>query len=141
PSFPRDARLYEAPQDLAPLILAKNVYNQSFDKTGLKEETGPLKFKYMVQATILDLIDRGYLTFRREGDSNILTRIEKEGLSSFEGAFLDMLFDGRMEIRDSEMFSRYYLDKDSLENNSRVLEQAMSEKLFVLRENVSNINY
>ena len=115
PSFPRDARLYEAPQDLAPLVLAKNVYNQSFDKTGLKEETGPLKFKYMVQATILDLIDRGYLTFRREGDSNILTRIEKEGLSSFEGSFLDMLFDGRMEIRDSEMFSRYYLDKDALD--------------------------
>ena len=114
-SFPRDARLYEAPQDLAPLVLAKNVYNQSFDKTGLKEETGPLKFKHMVQATILDLIDRGYLTFRREGDSNILTRIEKEGLSSFEGSFLDMLFDGRMEIRDSEMFSRYYLDKDALD--------------------------
>ena len=115
PSFPRDARLYEAPQDLAPLVLAKNVYSQSFDKTGLKEETGPLKFKHMVQATILDLIDRGYLTFRREGDSNILTRIEKEGLSSFGGSFLDMLFDGRMEIRDSEMFSRYYLDKDALD--------------------------
>ena len=115
PSFPRDARLYEAPQDLAPLVLAKNVYNQSFDKTGLKEETGPLKFKYMVQATILDLIDRGHLTYRQEGDSNILTRIEKEGLSSFEVSFLDMLFDGRMEIRDTEMFSRYYLDKDGLE--------------------------
>ena len=115
PSFPRDARLYEAPQDLAPLVLAKNIYNQSFDKTGLKEETGPLKFKYMVQATILDLIDRGYLTYRQEGDSNILTRIEKEGLSSFEVSFLDMLFDGRMEIRDTEMFSRYYLDKDGLE--------------------------
>ena len=93
PSFPRDARLYEAPQDLAPLVLAKNVYNQSFDKTGLKEETGPLKFKYMVQATILDLIDRGHLTYRQEGDSNILTRIKKEGLSSFEVSFLDMLFD------------------------------------------------
>ena len=115
PSFPRDARLYEAPQDLAPLVLAKNVYNQSFDKTGLKEETGPLKFKYMVQATILDLIDRGHLTYRQEGDSNILTRIKKEGLSSFEVSFLDMLFDGRMEIRDTEMFSRYYLDKDGLE--------------------------
>lgn len=115
PSFPRDARLYEAPQDLAPLVLAKNVYNQPFDKTGLKEETGPLKFKYMVQATILDLIDRGYLTYRQEGDSNILTRIEKEGISSFEESFLDMLFDGRMEIRDTEMFSRYYLDKDGLE--------------------------
>ena len=115
PSFPRDARLYEAPQNLAPLVLAKNVYNQSFDKTGLKEETGPLKFKYMVQATILDLIDRGHLTYRQEGDSNILTRIEKEVLSSFEVSFLDMLFDGRMEIRDTEMFSRYYLDKDGLE--------------------------
>ena len=66
----------------------------------------------MVQATILDLIDRGHLTYRQEGDSNILTRIEKEVLSSFEVSFLDMLFDGRMEIRDTEMFSRYYLDKD-----------------------------
>ena len=119
PSFPRDARLYEAPQDLAPLVLAKNVYNQSFDKTGLKEETGPLKFKYMVQATIIDLIDRGHLTYRQEGDSNILTRIEKEGLSSFEVSFLDMLFDGRIEIRDTEMFSRYYLDKDGLEKQFR----------------------
>ena len=27
----------------------------------------------------------------------------------------DRLFDGRMEIRDSEMFSRYYLDKDALD--------------------------
>ena len=69
----------------------------------------------MVQATILDLIDRGHLTYRQEGDSNILTRIKKEGLSSFEVSFLDMLFDGRMEIRDTEMFSRYYLDKDALE--------------------------
>ena len=33
----------------------------------------------MVQATILDLIDRSHLTYRQEGDSNILTRIEKEG--------------------------------------------------------------
>ncbi len=33
----------------------------------------------------------------------------------FEGAFLDMLFDGRMEIRDSECSRAYYLDKDALE--------------------------
>ncbi len=39
----------------------------------------------MVQATILDLIDRGYLTFRREGDSNILDNVQKEGLSRLKG--------------------------------------------------------
>ena len=92
----------------------------------------------MVQATILDLIDRSHLTYRQEGDSNILTRIEKEGLFIWS-VFLDMLFDGRMEIRDTEMFSRYYLDKDALENNLRVLEQVMSVKQYVSRK-TSNIN-
>ncbi|MFQ6974943.1 MAG: hypothetical protein ACLRSA_04600 [Streptococcus salivarius] len=35
-------------------------------------------------------------------------------LSSFEVSFLDMLF-MVCKIRDTEMFSRYYLDKDGLE--------------------------
>lgn len=59
PSFPYDVRIYETPQDLPPLVLAKSIYNQSFDKTGLGEENGHLKFKNMVQAVILDLVDRG----------------------------------------------------------------------------------
>lgn len=114
PSFPYDVRIYEAPQDLPPLVLAKNIYNQSFDKTGLGEESGHLKFKNMVQAIILDLIDRGYIAYSQENGVHILRRIPKEGLADYEFNFLEMLFDDRIEITDREMFSRYYLDEKGL---------------------------
>ena len=83
----RDARLYEAPQDLPPLVLAKSIYNQSFDKTGLGEENGHLKFKNMVQAVILDLVDRGYIAYSQESGVHTLRRIPKEGLADYEFRF------------------------------------------------------
>ena len=77
----------------------------TFDKTGLGEESRYLKFKNMVQAIILDLIDRGYIAYSQENGVDTLRRISKEGL---------MLFDDRIEITDREMFSRYYLDEKEL---------------------------
>lgn len=114
PSFPYDVRIYETPQDLPPLVLAKSIYNQSFDKTGLGEENGHLKFKNMVQAVILDLVDRGYIAYSQENGVHTLRRIPKEGLADYEFDFLEMLFDDRIEITDREMFSRYYLDEKGL---------------------------
>ena len=98
-------RIYEAPQDLSPLVLAKNIYNQSFDKTGLSEESGHLKFKNTVQAIILDLIDRGYIAYSQEIGVDTLRRISKVGLVDYEFDFLEMLFDDRIEITDRERFS------------------------------------
>lgn len=121
-SFSYDVRTYEAPQALPPLVLAKNIYNQLFDKTGLGEESGHLKFKNMIQAIILDLIDRGYIAYSQENGVDTLRRISKEGLADYELDFLEMLFDGRIEITDREMFSRYYLDEKGLRkqfNNAR----------------------
>ena len=114
PSFPYDVRIYETPQDLPPLVLAKSIYNQSFDKTGLGEENGHLKFKNMVQAVILDLVDRGYIAYSQENGVDTLRRISKEGSADYEFDFLEMLFDDRIEITDREMFSRYYLDEKGL---------------------------
>lgn len=105
PSFPYDVRIYEASQDLSPLVLAKNIYNQSFDKTGLSEESGHLKFKNTVQAIILDLIDRGYIAYSQENGVDTLRRISKVGLADYEFDFLEMLFDDRIEITDRERFS------------------------------------
>ena len=94
PDFPKNARLYEAPNNLAPLVVAKSIYNQSFDKISLKEEKGPLSFGHMIQATILDLLDRGHIVSK----SSTLAVIQKEGLSTFEETFIDMMFDGRSII-------------------------------------------
>ncbi len=86
----------------------------TFDKTGLGEESRHLKFKNMVQAIILDLIDRGYIAYSQENGVDTLRRISKEGLADYEFDFLEMLFDDRIEITDREMFSRYYLDEKGL---------------------------
>ena len=110
PDFPKNARLYEAPNNLAPLVVAKSIYNQSFDKISLKEEKGPLSFGHMIQATILDLLDRGHIVSK----SSTLAVIQKEGLSTFEETFIDMMFDGRSEITKGDIFSRYYIDKKEL---------------------------
>ena len=86
----------------------------TFDKTGLGEENGHLKFKNMVQAVILDLVDRGYIAYSQENGVDTLRRISKEGSADYEFDFLEMLFDDRIEITDREMFSRYYLDEKGL---------------------------
>lgn len=86
----------------------------TFDKTGLGEESRHLKFKNMVQAIILDLIDRGYIAYSQENGVDTLRRISKEGSADYEFDFLEMLFDDRIEITDREMFSRYYLDEKGL---------------------------
>ena len=129
PDFPKNARLYEAPNNLAPLVVAKSIYNQSFDKTSLKEEKGPLSFGHLIQATILDLLDRGHIVSK----SSTLAVIQKEGLSTFEETFIDMMFDGRSEITKGDIFSRYYLDKKELQTKFK------KAKTSVEREKIKDI--
>ena len=76
PRFPKDSRLYDIPQNLAPLVLAQNVYNQRFDISGLNSVTYPISFNHMVQATILDLIDRGNLSLVNQRKSQFLNLLK-----------------------------------------------------------------
>lgn len=116
PRFPKDSRLYDIPQNLAPLVLAQNVYNQRFDISGLNSVTYPISFNHMVQATILDLIDRGNLSFNQSTGEPILEFVKSDGLADFEVAFIDMLFDGQSQVKEKDMFSRYYINKDEIES-------------------------
>ncbi|MHC3828801.1 DUF2207 domain-containing protein [Streptococcus thermophilus] len=110
----------------------------TFDKTGLGEESRHLKFKNMVQAIILDLIDRGYIAYSQENGVDTLRRISKEGLADYGFDFLEMLFDDRIEITDREMFSRYYLDEKGLRKQfNKTLSLIMKEILFVKKDSVS----
>ena len=111
PRFPRIVDFYDIPQNLAPLVLAQNVYNQRFDISGLNSVTYPISFNHMVQATILDLIDRGNLSFNQSTGEPILEFVKSDGLADFEVAFIDMLFDGQSQVKEKDMFSRYYINK------------------------------
>ena len=54
--------VYEAPQDLAPLVLAENIYAVDMeDVDPTRGGKAVLNFENMVQATLLDLLDRGNL--------------------------------------------------------------------------------
>lgn len=115
----KGVRLYEPPQNLPPLVLAKALYQLDFEQMVMSREKGQLKFNHLIQATMLDLIDRGNLRLTREENGETLTCLHYEGLADFELKFIEMIFDQESEIRISEVFSRYKIDRAALKKDFR----------------------
>lgn len=140
PRFPKDSRLYDIPQNLAPLVLAQNVYNQRFDISGLNSVTYPISFNHMVQATILDLIDRGNLSFSQSTEEPILEFVKRDGLADFELAFIEMLFDGQTQVKEKDMFSRYYINEDEIESQyKKAKNRTERDKLRSIGRNIRSL--
>ena len=140
PHFPKDSRLYDIPQNLAPLVLAQNVYNQRFDISGLNSVTYPISFNHMVQATILDLIDRGNLSFNQSRGEPILEFVKSDGLADFEVAFIDMLFDGQSQVKEKDMFSQYYINEDEIEGQyKKAKNRTERDKLRSIGRNIRSL--
>ena len=140
PRFPKDSRLYDIPQNLAPLVLAQNVYNQRFDISGLNSVTYPISFNHMVQATILDLIDRGNLSFNQSRGEPILEFVKSDGLADFEVAFIDMLFDGQSQVKEKDMFSRYYINEGEIESQyKKAKNRTERDKLRSIGRNIRSL--
>ena len=136
PRFPKDSRLYDIPQNLAPLVLAQNVYNQRFDISGLNSVTYPISFNHMVQATILDLIDRGNLSFNQSRGEPILEFVKSDGLADFEVAFIDMLFDGQSESQYKKAKNR--TERDKLRSIGRNIRSLFLEDATRVTQGVEN---
>ena len=116
-AFPKDARLYEAPQDLAPLIVAANIFAvdmREVDPTS--SGRAHLKFENLVQATLLDLMDRGYIELLGTADKPILKPIPKKGLSDFERKFLQMAFGDHKQAAVADLFESYQISEDLYKN-------------------------
>lgn len=115
----KGVRLYEPPQNLPPFVLAKALYQLDFEQMVMSREKGQLKFNHLIQASILDLIDRGNLRLTREESGGTLTCLHHEGLADFELKFIDMLFNQETEIRISEVFSKYKINQAALKKDFR----------------------
>ena len=115
----KGVRLYEPPQNLPPLVLAKALYQLDFERMVMSREKGQLKFNHLIQATVLDLIDRGNLRLTRDENGETLTCLHYEGLADFELKFIEMIFDQESEINISEVFSKYKIDKVALKKDFR----------------------
>ena len=115
----KGVRLYEPPQNLPPLVLAKALYQLDFERMVMSREKGQLKFNHLIQATMLDLIDRGNLRLTRDENGETLTCLHYEGLADFELKFIEMIFDQESKINISEVFSKYKIDKVALKKDFR----------------------
>ena len=113
----KGVRLYEPPQNLPPFVLAKALYQLDFEQMVMSREKGQLTFNNLIQASILDLIDRGNLRLTRDGNGGTLTCLHHEGLADFELQFIDMLFNQETEIRISEVFSKYKINQAALKKD------------------------
>ena len=115
----KGVRLYEPPQNLPPFVLAKALYQLDFEQMVMSREKGQLKFNHLIQATILDLIDRGNLRLTRDENGETLTCLHHEGLADFELKFIEMIFNQKTEIRISEVFSKYKINQAALKKDFR----------------------
>ena len=115
----KGVRLYEPPQNLPPFVLAKALYQLDFEQMVIYREKGQLKFNHLIQATMLDLIDRGNLRLTRDESGGTLICLHHEGLADFELKFIEMIFDQETEIRISEVFSKYKINQAALKKDFR----------------------
>ncbi|MFC3920470.1 DUF2207 family protein [Streptococcus lactarius] len=106
------------------------MYQLDFEQMVMSREKGQLKFNHLIQATILDLIDRGNLRLTRDENGETLTCLHHKGLADFELKFIEMIFNQKTEIRISEVFSKYKINQAALKKISELLKQTHNETVF-----------
>lgn len=117
--FPR--RVYEVPEDWAPLVVAQQIFNQSLlDSAPPQSVPGALSFDNMIQATLLDLIDRKHLAVSGAGDHAILSIQSSKGLSSFEKELLELAFGDQKSCSVRDLFTSNTYDKRLVEQLKRI---------------------
>ena len=107
--YPKNHRLYEPPMDLPPMVLAEAIYSTSLEEVSPlnKQKFGKFTFEQLIQATLLDLVDRGHLSiFQGEEEPWIKINSEK-GLSNFEKECLRMTLSTNKELALSDLFPEY----------------------------------
>lgn len=115
--FDFDKRLYEVPQDLSPLVLADAVYGANLldsDTSGnpIKQK---LSFENLMQATLLDLIDRKIIRVEKEGQISSLSLNSQDKALPFEKEVIKMAFGSRTSLPIDDLFADYQFDEDTIE--------------------------
>ncbi len=73
---------------MSPLVLAENIYAVDMeDVDPTRGGKAVLNFENMVQATLLDLLDRGNLLLQGDAENPVLQIATYDGLADFERRF------------------------------------------------------
>ena len=153
--YAKNHRLYEPPMDLEPMVLSEAVYSTSLEEVSpLTKGGGKFTFDQLVQATLLDVIDRGNVSIISNGDEVRLKVVREKGLASFEKDCLNLAFSGREEVLVSDLFADYQVstslyqgakaaDEKRIQKTGRKLkssfEQALKQMQDGVRKRVSSL--
>ncbi len=148
--YAKNHRLYEPPMELEPMVLSEAVYSTSLDEVSpLTKGAGKFTFDQLIQATLLDVIDRGNVSIISEGDAVGLRLVKEDGLSSFEKDCLNLAFSGKKEETLSNLFADYKVsdslyrrakvsDEKRIQAKGRQLKSSFEEVLNQMQEGVRN---
>ena len=148
--YAKNHRLYEPPMELEPMVLSEAVYSTSLEEVSpLVKGAGKFTFDQLIQATLLDVIDRGNVSIISEGDAVGLRLVKEDGLSSFEKDCLNLAFSGKKEETLSNLFADYKVsdslyrrakaaDEKRIQARGRQLKSSFEEVLNQMQEGVRN---
>ncbi|WP_247932549.1 DUF2207 domain-containing protein [Streptococcus mitis] len=121
--YAKNHRIYEPPMELEPMVLSEAVYSTSLEEVSpLVKGAGKFTFDQLIQATLLDVIDRGNVSIISEGDAVGLRLVKEDGLSSFEKDCLNLAFSGKKEETLSNLFADYKVS-DSFYRRAKVSDE------------------
>ena len=121
--YAKNHRLYEPPMELEPMVLSEAVYSTSLEEVSpLTKGAGKFTFNQLIQATLLDVIDRGNVSIISEGDAVTLRLVKEDGLASFERICLNLAFLGKKEVAVSDLFADYRVS-ESLYRGAKATEE------------------
>ena len=148
--YAKNHRIYEPPMELEPMVLSEAVYSTSLEEVSpLVKGAGKFTFDQLIQATLLDVIDRGYVSIISEGDAVGLRLVKEDGLSSFEKDCLNLAFSSKKEETLSNLFADYKVsdslyrrakvsDEKRIQAKGRQLKSSFEEVLNQMQEGVKN---
>ena len=134
--FPKNARLYEPPQDLPPAVVARSV----FDAEVADKLNRDPSYEAILQATLLDLIDRKVLRIEEGERSGDLILRKGEGsqvISDFEETVLEMAFGDQESKHMNELFNQYELAKPATLRKQGLSERQIQERGLYLSRQIS----
>ena len=148
--YAKNHRLYEPPMELEPMVLSEAVYSTSLEEVSpLTKGAGKFTFDQLIQATLLDVIDRGNVSIISEGDAVTLRLVKEDGLASFERTCLNLAFSGKKEVAVSDLFADYKVseslyrgakaaDERRIQTKGRKLKYSFERALKEMQEGVKD---
>ena len=127
--YSKDHRLYEPPMDLPPMVLAEAIYSTSLEEISPlnKKKFGKFSFERLIQATLLDLVDRGHLSIFQGEEEPCLKINSEKGLSNFEKECLRMTLSTNKELALSDLFPEYQVSSGLFHGAKEADEQHIRE--------------